>query len=218
MIAVGVIKHGDAYSTHKTRLYRIWCSMKRRCDCKTDKVYPKYGGRGITYCKEWSTYPPFKEWAINNGYSEGLTIDRIDNNGNYCPENCRWVDHKTQNRNYSKNVNITYNGETHCLSDWADIIGIDRSTLGARVRRGNPIDEIFDITDRRTTRTNYEQVSKPVICLDTNKCYPSVKEAAIDTGCDPSNVAAVCRHVVKTTHKMRFMFLEEYMNNEKLVC
>lgn len=89
-------KHGY----HKTRLYRIFGAMKQRCYNKNHDKYHYYGGRGITICQDWlNDFMSFRTWAYSNGYSEDLTIDRIDNNGNYEPSNCRWVDDKIQHRN-----------------------------------------------------------------------------------------------------------------------
>lgn len=90
-------KHGD----HKSRLYQTWASMKNRCSSANNDSYGRYGGRGITVCNEWAHYPPFREWALSNGYAGNLQIDRIDNNGNYEPSNCRWVTpaKNTRNRN-----------------------------------------------------------------------------------------------------------------------
>ncbi|MBO7715855.1 MAG: hypothetical protein J6S85_19990 [Methanobrevibacter sp.] len=140
-----VITHGQRH----TKLYKVWEGMKRRCFNKNDHSYKHYGGKGIKVCKEWLHFPPFFEWAKANGYKEGLTIDRIDSNGNYEPKNCRWVSHKVQNRNYSRNHMITYNGETRCLADWADFFKINRATVLFRLKQGKPLPEVFSTSDNR---------------------------------------------------------------------
>lgn len=102
----GRYKHGDSIGTEYHSLYSIWKAMRRRCNGKTHKLYYRYGGRGITVCKEWDNYLSFKEWSVNNGWVNGLTIDRIDNDGNYCPENCRWIP-LSENLKKTSRVKIT---------------------------------------------------------------------------------------------------------------
>ena len=126
-------KHGKTES----RLYHIWRGSKERCQNKNSKDYKNYGGRGITICEEWiKDFQSFYEWAMSHGYRDDLTIDRIDVNGNYCPENCRWVDIKTQNQNKTNTVNITIKGKTKCLSEWERILGICRHTIKKRYKEG----------------------------------------------------------------------------------
>ena len=102
------------------KLWRIWWGMKTRCYKKSSKMYHNYGARGITMCREWlSSYEIFYEWAMNNGYYEGLSIDRIDNNKGYLPDNCRWVDQKTQNDNTRRCFYLWYNNKWCKLEDIA---------------------------------------------------------------------------------------------------
>ena len=126
--------HGDACPDNTTRLYKIWRTMKTRCLNPSFAKYKDYGGRGIKICDDWvDNYSAFKEWAINNGYADNLSIDRIDNNGNYEPNNCKWSTGKEQCRNRRTNHLITYNGKTQCLTDWAEELGINRMVLFARI-------------------------------------------------------------------------------------
>lgn len=128
----------------RSRLYNIWASIKKRCLCLNNKDYNRYGGRGITVCDEWMKFEPFKNWAISNGYDDALTIDRIDNNSDYCPENCRWITSKYQSRNRRNNKTITYNGETHCISEWAEIKGLSHSVISARIKKGWVIEKVLN--------------------------------------------------------------------------
>ena len=117
------------------RLYGIWHSMHERCERKNNRNYHNYGGRGIRVCDEWSKFLPFEAWSKSHGYQQGLSIDRIDNDGDYCPENCRWVTQKVQANN-SRNVHwITFNGETKTLSEWAASIGMTPHGLINRLNK-----------------------------------------------------------------------------------
>ena len=117
-----------------TRLFNIWGRTKDRCYNKKHLHYKNYGGRGIAVCDEWkNNFQTFYDWAFNNGYSEKLTLDRIDNNGNYEPNNCHWVTSKQQSRNKRNNHLITYKGKSHCIAEWADIFNVSYDSLYQRL-------------------------------------------------------------------------------------
>jgi hypothetical protein len=119
------------------RLYRIWCNMKTRCYNKNIPNFMDYGGRGITVCDEWrNDFTSFLKWSVENGYKEDLLIDRIDNNGNYEPSNCRWSTRQQQNLNRRNNRLVTIGGQTRSFSQWADTYEISRSTALCRVQAG----------------------------------------------------------------------------------
>ena len=116
------------------RLYGIWLNMRRRCADSKQPNFSNYGGKGITVCDEWNgSYKEFYNWAIANGYSDDLTLDRIDNKGNYEPSNCRWATWKEQQNNRSYNNLLTYNGKTQNVKQWAEEFGINYKTLWNRL-------------------------------------------------------------------------------------
>lgn len=120
----------------KTRLHRCWDSMKKRCNCPTDHHYQWYGARGIKVCDDWNnSFQSFKKWALLNGYKDDLTIDRIDNEGDYCLENCRWITHREQCRNRRNNVLLTLDGITMCASEWSEVTGLKHSTIIYRKKK-----------------------------------------------------------------------------------
>lgn len=130
--------HGESY----TRLYKVWKNIKKRCNCTTTDCYETYGGRGIKMCKEWEdSFVAFRDWAFANGYKEDAlpkecTIDRIDNQKGYSPDNCRWADWRTQQNNRRANVYVTYNGQTHTIAEWARITGMSFTGMMKRYRNG----------------------------------------------------------------------------------
>lgn len=130
-----------------TRIYFEWQGMKARCYNKSDARYADWGGRGITVCDQWkNSFEAFYEWAMVSGYQEELSIDRIDNNGNYCPENCRWVTQKEQSRNRRSNINITIGNSTRTLIEWCEIFQVDYANVNAKYHRNKnaTIDDLFN--------------------------------------------------------------------------
>jgi hypothetical protein len=126
-------KHGFS----NERMWDIWRNMISRCYDDTYENYKNYGGRGIRVCDEWKNdYLSFKSWALNNGYSDNLTIDRKDNDRNYEPSNCRWATEDMQNYNKRNTVYITINGETRNLKEWSDLSGISKGLIYRRFKKG----------------------------------------------------------------------------------
>ena len=126
----------DACTTHGLsgkRLYKIWLNMKSRCFNSNTPKFKNHGGRGITICKEWLSFKAFYGWAITSGYRDDLTLDRINNNGDYSPENCRWATYAEQALNSRNNHLLTHKGKTQPMTLWADEIGMKFSTLHARI-------------------------------------------------------------------------------------
>jgi len=141
----------------KTRLYNIYHTMTERCCNRNHDNYRLYGGRGIKPCDEWINkervpgtrnitkgWYNFKKWALENGYRDDLTIDRIDNDKGYSPDNCRWVTQREQANNKSNNCYITYKNETLTLSQWCEKLGLNRATISSRIYRGWTAEKAFE--------------------------------------------------------------------------
>ena len=153
-------KHGKS----NTRLHGIWRGMKGRCYSPRNRSYKNYGGRGIVLCVEWEhNFMNFYSWAMQNGYDDTKSIDRIDVNGNYCPENCRWVDDDIQANNKRNNQKLTAFGETRTLSEWARITGIDRKTISDRISKLHwPVEEALSVK----TRVSYDHRRNKEKCVN----------------------------------------------------
>ena len=132
---LGNIKYGDS----RERIHNIWYLMKYRCENPSSPAYKNYGGRGIKVCEEWAEeydgYFRFKQWSLEHGYTEELTIDRIDNDGDYSPDNCRWVGVAEQANNKRTNIMIEYDGKIQTLSQWSRKLGISMKNLHNRIYR-----------------------------------------------------------------------------------
>jgi len=143
-------KHG----LYKHKLYDVWSGIKSRCYEKKHKYFNYYGGRGISVCEEWrNDFKVFYDWAVNNGYKDGLTIDRIDSNGNYEPSNCRWTTWKIQGNNTRKNVFIEYRGEIKTLSEWCEKLDLAYYTIQSRIKKlGWSVEKAFEMPIRKLQR------------------------------------------------------------------
>jgi len=149
-------ENANYYNIKHKRLYNIWNKMKERCCNEKNSAYPNYGGRGITICKEWAkSFQAFMSWAIANGYNDNLTIDRVDNNGNYEPNNCRWATREEQANNTRANRLLSYNGKTMTLSEWAKELNVYKTTLYRRIDKyKDNLDLIFYKGDKRYGKRN----------------------------------------------------------------
>lgn len=136
----GKPKHGLS----KTKLYSVWCSMKSRCHNPTDAAYHYYGGRGIIVCERWRE--DVQNFFEDMGFApEGYTLDRINNDGNYCPENCEWVSRKHQMNNRRCNRFITFDGVRKTAMQWSQDLGIPHQTIYARIDLGWPVEKVLSI-------------------------------------------------------------------------
>jgi hypothetical protein len=145
-------------SGRQTKLYNVWVSMRQRCFNAKSRDYKDYGGRGITVCKSWLDYKNFHNWAMTNGYKDGLTIERINVNGDYEPNNCIWVTPDKQAKNTRNNHFISYNGQTKILAEWSRILGVESSLLRYRLKTWS-VEEAFT-TPVKQLRNNTRRVNK----------------------------------------------------------
>lgn len=139
------VDNNTTHGIYNTKLYWIWHEMQRRCNDHNKDSYHRYGGRGIIICEEWQDPKNFYDWAITNGYQDGLQIDRKDNDKGYSPDNCRWVTAKENCQNRKTSVFIEHDGETHSMAEWSRITGIPHSTIKTRLKAGKPPEEILKI-------------------------------------------------------------------------
>ena len=138
-------KDNRIHHPENERLLRIWRAMLHRCYKETDEHYDYYGGRGIKVCDDWHDFETFQKWALANGYADNLTIDRLDGNKDYCPENCSWATMTVQNNHKSDTKWLTYKGKTQSLSDWCRELGLDYVRTKARLNSlGWSVEDAFE--------------------------------------------------------------------------
>ena len=140
--------HGES----RTKLYRRWKKMKSRCQNPNNHAYDRYGGRGIKVCQEWQKYEPFRDWALKNGFSEELTLERIDVDGDYEPSNCTWVSITEQAWNKRNTIWVNYNGCRVALARCARELGIEYKTLLERFHSGYEGGTLFSKTPLKRGR------------------------------------------------------------------
>ena len=138
-------KRSEKHGLSRTRIYKTYTTMLSRCYDPTRKKYESYGGRGIAVCDEWKNdFLSFYNWAMANGYQDDLQIDRIENDGNYEPGNCKWSTRKEQANNRRDSRHLTYKNQTKTLSQWAEIFGFDNRIVWLRLKRGWSIEKALE--------------------------------------------------------------------------
>ena len=147
------IIHGQT----RTKLYYVWRGILNRCENVNFKSYQDYGARGITVCKEWHDSKPFFDWAKSTGYEDGLEIDRIDTNGNYCPDNCRWIKRLENANNKRNNKLIEYNGEVKTLAEWARYFDVNYKNLSRNLIKGY---SLIDAVEREKSGDRTHKIRK----------------------------------------------------------
>lgn len=159
-------------SKYNKPYYNSWRCMLSRCYRENDPSYNHYGGRGIKVCDEWHDFDTFEKWVLTSNYEQGLTIDRINCDEDYSPANCQWADKKTQANNKTNTYHITHNGETHTVSEWAEITGINRKTLSGRVWRG-PAADVVEVRRGRWEKVDDNPYEYVAVC---SVCHNEVKQ------------------------------------------
>ena len=144
-----------------SKLYLIWSAIKRRCCNQNSKDFKNYGGRGIKVCKEWTNnFMNFYNWAIANGYKEGLEIDRIDVNGNYEPSNCRWATIKEQNNNRRNTRYVIYKNKKYTITELSDLTGVKRNLLYERIyKRGFSVEDAINLPVKKGNNQNLRRMT-----------------------------------------------------------
>lgn len=135
-ISCGCFSANTTHGLSHTRFWAVWKAMKQRCRNQKTSAYHRYGGRGIDYCPEWETFEGFAAWAIPAGYADDLELDRIDNDGNYCPENCQFISHRANSRKTSAVALVEYGGAKVPIIELAEQFGVAATTIKTRIRRG----------------------------------------------------------------------------------
>lgn len=189
------------------QIYSAWKAMKQRCQNTKNAAYKNYGGRGITVCEEWQRFEPFLTWSLENGFDKGLDLDRKDNNGNYEPENCRWISRRQNINNRRNTIFVNVDGENLPDTIWAEKIGVDRALIKMWLKNhgheytANRIRSI--LIDGYKKRDFGYSHRKPVVHVETGMVFSSVREAAEHFGYASCTISNAMREG-RSTGKGRF--------------
>lgn len=198
-----LLKSRNGNFNYKSKLYSTWKSMKSRCMIKSNPSYKNYGAKGIKVCNEWLNFNIFKDWAINNGYDENKTrkeqsLDRIKNNGNYEPNNCRWVNSIVQANNTSRNIFLTYNKTTRTMAQWSRILKINYKSFSS-----------FVLNKRHNKNGNKNK--KKILQLDMNdnpiKQFNSITEASKETQISITSISEIAKGRRKPMKDFKWKFI-----------
>lgn len=191
-------------------LYWAWKAIKQRCSNPKCRAYKNYGARGITFCKEWDKFEGFYEWAVSSGYEKGKDIDRIDNDGNYTPDNCRWATRRENVNNRRSTIRLTVNGETKSASEWEEYAGLTNGVVGSwHYVHGKEYAEgrIKDALENGYKPKNYSYGhTKAVRHIDSGKVFDSVRDAAQYFDIPKSTLAGALCYRNGITSKGRFVY------------
>ena len=175
------------------KLYWCWKAIKQRCLNPQCRVYHNYGGRGITVCDEWLDFEPFLAWALSAGWKDGLEIDRINNDGNYSPDNCRFVTRMVNDNNKRTNTFISVDGETRTLSQWSRVAGINKATISRWMREHGS-----DYTSERIA----ESMRDGYVARDYNRNHKTIPVIHIESGMRFESIRRAAKHFKVNTGQL----------------
>ena len=190
-------------------IYWAWKAMKQRCQNPRCTAYKNYGKRGITVCEDWQQFEPFLEWCLNNGYERGLDLDRVDNNGNYEPNNCRWTSRKENSNNTRFTVFVTVNGERRCATDWEGMYNLKPGLISYWVRKHGEeyaADRILEVAESGYRDHDYGYSHRKKIRDENGVIYNSTRECARAHGLAPCTISNAIREG-RRTGKCRFEYI-----------
>lgn len=192
------IKNHNENNRSKHLLYRIWYQMIRRCENPKTNHYDRYGGRGISVCEEWHNFETFLNWSISSGWQpKGYSLDRINNDGNYEPSNCRWATRLQQGSNKSSNVIIEYNGQSKSMIEWSIETGIRWSALNHRINRGWDVERALTTPMSKDKKVCFgRKISK--YDLYGNKIYTYNSDDIVPCDCSKYYIIRCCDGKSKT--------------------